>query len=136
VSDKNRSPDLSTLRAELIADIEALSDEDLLREAREAGEDILKIAGEVRSSARESAASVLRAGLASAKSAAAARRAGRAPVRPKLEELKRLVRNALTHQPGAALAFREGKAVSDNDWQTLYDDLVSLGAIKSGSHED
>jgi hypothetical protein len=136
MSDKNRSPNLSTLRAELIADIEALSDEELIREAREAGEDIEKVAAEVRSSAREAAASVLRAGLASAKSEAAARRPARAPIRPRLEDLKRLVRNALTQQPGAALAFREGKAVSDNDWQTLFDDLVALGAIRSDPHEN
>ncbi len=136
MSDKKQNTNLASLHAELIADIESLSDEDLLREAKESGEDVQKIADATRSCAREAAAAVLRTGLSRAASAPETRRLTLPRIRPALEQLKSIVTDALRGQPDAALAFRDGKSWSDTDWQTLYDDLVLLGVITPNADED
>ena len=136
MSNKSQFSELATLKAEMIADIEALSDADLLREAQDSGEDAEKLANEVRAGAREAVATVLRAGLAQAKAASVTPRDAPSGIRPALEQLKTIVKDALKQQPDAALAFRDGKMLSDNDWQTLYDDLVLLGAIKPDADAD
>lgn len=136
MSDKKQSTILASLHAELIADIESDSDEGLLREAKESGEDVQKVADAMRSCAREAAAAVLRVALSKAKAAPETRRITLPRIRPALEQLKSIVTDALRRQPDAALAFRDGKSLSDTDWQTLYDDLVLLGVITPSADED
>ncbi len=77
MSNKTQFSDLAALHTELLADIEALSDADLLREAHDSGEDAEKLANEVRAGAREAVATVLRAGLAQANAASVTPRAVR-----------------------------------------------------------
>lgn len=43
--------------------------------------------------------------------------------------MKALVQQAFQADSALGLAFRDGKRQSDGDWETLYDDLVSLGKI-------
>lgn len=49
--------------------------------------------------------------------------------RPSFEALKDLVQQVFARQPDLKLAFREGKKQSEQDWTSLYDDLVDMGAI-------
>jgi hypothetical protein len=49
--------------------------------------------------------------------------------RPRIERMKALIRAAFANEPQLAAAFREGKAQTDADVQSLYDDLVAMGKI-------
>jgi hypothetical protein len=50
-------------------------------------------------------------------------------IRPGIDRVKALVQQAFQTDSALGLAFRDGKRQSDGDWETLYDDLVSLGKI-------
>ncbi len=135
MTDKKHNGSLATIRAELIADIESASDEALLQELSEDGETAKSIAERTRLCAREAAAAVLRDSLAQAKAAKRNKARGLAHARPALEQLKCLVREVLATRPDAAVAFRDGKSLSDTDWQTLYDDMVELGLVSRDADE-
>jgi hypothetical protein len=51
---------------------------------------------------------------------------------PKLPiaQLKELVQRTFQSDPLLGMAFRGGKSQTDEDWVSLYEDLVALGAIK------
>lgn len=51
--------------------------------------------------------------------------------RPAIYRIKTLVQELFANDRSLGLAFREGKRQSDADWQSLYDDLVAMGAIKA-----
>lgn len=51
------------------------------------------------------------------------------PRRPPIGRMKALVRAAFEREPQLAAAFREGRAQTDADVQSLYDDLVAMGKI-------
>ena len=55
----------------------------------------------------------------------------RITVRRPLEEIKRLVKDCFeTHkQDKLGLAFREGDTQTDEDWVSLYEDLVRMGKL-------
>ena len=52
-----------------------------------------------------------------------------------MEQIKQIVENLFQTDPSLGLAFRSGKKQTDADWQSLYDDLVIMGAIKPEDHE-
>ncbi|MDP3223804.1 MAG: hypothetical protein Q8M96_11785, partial [Rubrivivax sp.] len=50
--------------------------------------------------------------------------------RPPLERIKEAIREVFAREPDLRVAFRDGKQQSQSDWESLYDDLVGLGALK------
>lgn len=118
------------LRHLAVEDLMAQSDAQLRQEAAEEGEDIDALAAAVRADLRAAAADVLRQRMANAKQLMKSTvRPIKVAKYPVLETLKLRIQSAFESQPELGLAFREGKKQSEADWQSLYDDLVELGAI-------
>lgn len=118
------------LRQLAMEDLMAQSDAQLREEAEEDGEDIEELAGAVRAELRTTAANVLRQRLVDAKLRMnKSSNYIKATKYPTLETLKLRIQSAFDSQPALGLAFREGKKQSEADWQSLYDDLIELGAI-------
>ena len=130
--------ELAALRAAALEDIMATSDADLRREAIEDGEDVALVALHVKSTMRNAAAAALRRRMAVARARADAAPAQRTQVtpRPAIERLKQLVQQAFANDRSLGLAFRDGKQQSDADWESLYDDLASLGKIRPDTDAD
>ena len=121
--------EIIALRDAAIDDLLSLSDEELRIEAKQDGQDVEAIALNTKRLMREGAASALRLRMSIKPSPAAA--PWRTPIiRPNIERMKQLVERVFASNPSAGLAFRQGKKQSDSDWQTLYDDYVSMGAIE------
>lgn len=125
--------EIAVLRDAALEDLLAMSEAELRREALEDSEDIAAIANDVKSTMREAASAALRLRMVQAKERMCAASSGRPArvVRPTLDRIKHLVQEAFELDRSLGLAFRDGKRQSDADWQTLYDDLMALGAIKS-----
>jgi len=114
------------LRDLALTDVMSTSDEELLGEDKEEGIDSSQTANALRQAMREAAAKTLRA----ARPAAPVHSATRATaVRPSFERLKAMVELVFVREPKLRLAFRDGKRQSEQDWASLYDDLVDMGAI-------
>jgi hypothetical protein len=136
---RHTSKDLS-LQLERVADafaddIDAMSDVEILQEAKEDGIDTAKLNAEFRSSAFSMIAQAKRQRLSQARSALAASEQSRAlktRVRPTIDMIKRRIQDVLTIKPSLAIAFRDGKELSDDDWISLWDDFVEMGAVKDG----
>lgn len=125
-----KAGELAALRRLALADVERAGEAELREEARDDGADFTELAERIRCSMREAAAGVLREQLARERTLAAEVQ-GRQPkpsTRPSLEDIKRAVSELFTREPKLRLAFRDGKQQSD--WESLYDDLVALGALK------
>lgn len=134
---KTPRENLTSLRSTILEDLAATSDSDLRREAEEDKNDVVANANQLRSSVREAIASSLRARLATARDRAKIS-LERNPryVRPTIDRIKRVVEAAIVREPELALAFRNAKHPSDVDWQTLYDDLLALGALRPEDDAD
>jgi hypothetical protein len=130
--------ELAALRAAALEDLMATPDAALRREAEQDGLDVSSITAGIKAAMREAAANALRQRLVAARqrldTAKAKQAQPRAAVRPAIERLKQLVRETFANDPSLGLAFRDGKRQSDADWESLYDDLVSLGKIEPGDH--
>lgn len=128
--------DIIALRDAALEDLLSASDNDLRLEAQEAGIDLDKLAKEMKLAMREAASKALRQRMQEAKTRVL-------PVsqfikiaqRPNLEKIKEVIQSLFIQDPSIGLAFRDGKRQSDSDWQTLYDDLLALGAIKGTDDE-
>lgn len=129
--------EIVALREAAIEDLLAMSDAELRAEAQEDGENLDAIVSETRNALRDAAAAALRLRMNKTKSYFShALSQQRLPAkRPSLDQIKRLVLQLFDNEPAVGLAFREGKRQSESDWQSLYDDLVSMGAIKDGPDE-
>ncbi len=123
--------EIAALRAAALDDLMATTDAELHQEAFEDGEDLDSIAAQVKFAMRETAAGALRQRMAQAKTrmrpSAAARLAP--AIRPSIDRIKQIVQDLFQSDRSLGLAFRDGKRQSDSDWQSLYDDLVTMGAI-------
>lgn len=123
--------EIAALRAAALDDLMATTDAELHQEALEDGEDLDGIAAQVKVAMRETAAGVLRQRMSQTKtrmpSAAAARPVQ--AIRPSIDRIKQIVQGLFQSDRGLGLAFRDGKRQSESDWQSLYDDLVTMGAI-------
>jgi hypothetical protein len=98
----------------------------------EFAEDALEPAGEARHVA-EVLDTIVSKFMRDRASAAKAVRAATAPAvplqRPTVKRMRALIRAAFDAEPQLAAAFRDGKAHTDADVRSLYDDLVALGKI-------
>ena len=123
--------ELVALRQLALDDLMSMSDDELRQESREEGEDMDVVADSVRHALRETASAMLRERLSTAR-----QRAQQAPTKtpasrvyPAVEHLKRLIQRAFESEQSLGLAFRAGKQQTESDWQSLYDDLIEMGAI-------
>jgi len=138
MNEPNVFDELAALRAAALEDLMAMSDADLRREAVEDGEDVARLAANLKAGLRQAAAASLRKPVVQARQRldALPTRGPVRIVRPAIDRLKELVREAFANDPTLGLAFRDGKRQSDADWESLYDDLVSLGKIQPESDAD
>lgn len=128
--------DIIALRDAALEDLLGASDNDLRLEAQEAGVDLDRLAKEMKLTMREAASKALRQRMQVAKTRVLpASQVIKIAQRPNLEKIKEVIQSLFTQDPSIGLAFRDGKRQSDSDWQTLYDDLIALGAIKGTDDE-
>lgn len=124
---------MTALERLISEDLLAMSDEELLKEAIEEGVDPAAIAFELRSSALARINQAKRERLAAARRGyeASIKESQIAKARPSLDEIKHqiqaLIRGGASN--GLSLAFRKGEAMSDADWESLWDDMVESGLI-------
>lgn len=131
MSTTKTAKEMAALREAALRDLMEVSDAELLAEAIEDGDDVHAISIEYKSAMRNAAASVLRKRLDDAKSRAVPVSSKSKPfLRPTLERAKQLVLEVFQSNRPVGLAFRDGKSQTDTDWLSLYDDLVSMGAIQ------
>jgi hypothetical protein len=124
---RKHAGELAALRRLALEDVLQASETDLREQAQEEGLDFNELAEKIRSSMREAAASVLREQLVKNRAPATTQRP--AANRPPLERIKEAIREVFAREPGLRVAFRDGKQQSQSDWESLYDDLVGLGAL-------
>jgi hypothetical protein len=114
-------------------DLLAMSDEELLKEAIEEGIDPAAKASALRSSALAKINQAKREKLAEARRGyeASLRESPTTMARPSLNEIKRQIQDLIRGgaSNGLSLAFRKGEAMSDADWESLWDDMVESGLI-------
>jgi hypothetical protein len=124
---------IAAIRAAALESLLATTDAELRQEAREDGENLDAMAIQMKTSMRNAAASALRERMAKSKSQSRLKLSTRPPsiARPAIDRIKELVQDLFARDQSLGLAFRSGKRQSDADWQSLYDDLVAIGAIKS-----
>lgn len=129
--------EMAILRDVALEDLMATSDVQLHQEAIEDGEDLNQLAMQVKITMREAAAMAQRQRLARARERMSSCIGARtiSSIRPPVEALKQIVQKLFQTDPSLGLAFREGKKQTDADWQSLYDDLVSMGVIKPEDYE-
>ena len=123
--------ELAAVRDAALDDLAATTDADLRKEALEDGTDIKALADSLRASMRESAAAALRSRMSNSKIQSREITSVLQPslFRPAVERIKELIRELTQRDPRIGFAFRDGKSQTDEDWQTAYDDLVSMGLI-------
>lgn len=133
MTQSKNSAEITALRTLALKDLNATSDEELRKELIDDGVDIRELSVQVRTKMHEVSAAALRARTALARERMrSAPNPGRLTVaiRPAIERMKQMVQDVFQREPELAVAFRDGKRQSDADIQSLYDDLVSIGAIK------
>jgi hypothetical protein len=129
---------LAAIRAAVQEDLASTSDAELRREALEDGEDVAAMARAMRESMLDAAAATLRCRMAVAKrrvAAVAGRDSALQRAKLSIDNVKRQIQDAFVRNPDLALAFREGDRQSDADWQSLHEDLISVGAIPTDSKD-
>lgn len=129
--------EIAALRDAALEDLAKTTDSELRQEALEGGENLGAIAVHMRSVMRDATAMVHRQRLVQAREQMEAQaRAHVAPViRPTLDQIKLIIQAAFARNPALGLAYRDGNNQPDDDWLSLYDDLVALGEINPGDHE-
>ena len=134
---KNPQVEMAILHNAALEDLMATSDAQLHQEAIEDGEDLNQLAIQVKTTMREAAAMAQRQRLARVKARMSSSIGARAisSIRPPMEALKQIVQKVFQTDPSLGLAFREGKKQTDADWQSLYDDLMSMGVIRPEDYE-
>jgi hypothetical protein len=112
-------------------DLAETTDAQLRQEALEAGEDIEAVAAQVRFAMMNSAAEVSRQRLTQARERMQQNRMVPKPraKRPLVDRIKEIIQGLPGGDRRIAMAFRDGKTQTDEDWESLYDDLVEMGVI-------
>lgn len=117
----------------LAEDVDALTNEELIKEACEDGLNAAEIARDMRSSAMDIVQKAKRNLLAQTRARMEQTRQGapkKAASRPSLDVIKARLNELFSHNPNLAVAFRGGKSQSDSDWISLWENLIELGEIK------
>lgn len=132
---------LDRLADVLVEEILNASDQDILAEVKEDGEDPAAIAAEVQTVFENARAKVAKRRLAAAKAGAAASRRRTADVvRLDPAEARRTLERALARDPETAskltLAARKGETLSDEDVRGMLEDLDELGIPLSPPDRD
>lgn len=130
---KNSRAKIGRIAKAFEADVDALTDEEIMAEAREDGIDTAKLARDFRLSAMTLLADAKRQRLTQARQRLADAeniRRDRSALRPSLEIIKKRIQDVLAINPSLAVAFRDGKSISEDDWLSLWDDFIETGAIK------
>ncbi len=129
--------EIAALRDAALEDLAKTTDSELRKEALECGDDVGQIAAHMRSVMRNAAASVNRQRLAIAREQMEVRSQNRPSplIRPAIDRIKQIVQAAFATDPALGVAYREGKVTSTEDWYSLYDDLIKIGAIQPDDHE-
>ncbi len=129
--------EIAALREAAMEDLAKTTDSELRKEALECGEDVGRIAVHTRSVMRNAVASFNRQRLAVAREQMEAKLHSRPGpfVRPTIDRIKQIVQAAFATDPALGVAYREGKVTSTDDWYSLYDDLIKIGAIQPDDHE-
>jgi ribosomal protein L17 len=142
MSDPKSRDDLARMRAierAMAEDILAMTDEEILAEAKSEGVDTAAKAQELRASALAVVNTAKRRRLEDARARLEGEAKGFKPPakRPLIDEIKRRFQAILKGggANGLAIAFRNGQQQSDDDWETLWDDLVELGLAKPDEHD-
>ncbi|MFJ7565545.1 hypothetical protein ACIQW9_01110 [Herminiimonas sp. NPDC097707] len=135
MSAKNK--EIQALRDAALEDLLVISDEELRLEAKDAGEDLDKLANEMKAAMREAAAGALRQRMQQAKvrTLPTAKPVNSLRKDINIEFIKAAIQSLFAQDPRIGLAFRDGKKQTDSDWLSLYDDLIALGAIKPSDDE-
>jgi len=138
--DKNVAGKRMAALAEAITDdLSVVPDEQILAESAEDGIDPAAAAARMRSSALAKLREAKRARLKRARETyqRAVKRAAPA-IRPSLEEMRRRTMELIRGGAGGslALAFRNGKELTDADLESLWDDFQELGLLDDGKPND
>ena len=115
------------------ADLSQTSDDEIRSEIAQSGKDPDALADEIANRLDNIIAEFMRQQVAASKATTKASSATAPRIRPAIEKIKRLVQSAFAQEPKLAAAFREGTKQTDNDWITLFDDLVDMGKIRTGA---
>jgi hypothetical protein len=126
----NTSKEIASLRDAALDDLMVTSDAELIQETVEDGCDAEAIAAEMKASMREAAAASLRQRMQRTQVKVHAVIVTIQKNRPALDQIKQIVQDLFGRDKSLGLAFRDGKRQTDSDWQSLYDDLLAMGAIK------
>jgi hypothetical protein len=127
--DKDREA-LQRLDKALIEDILTMSDDEILAEVREAGDDPEAVAAEARALFEKTVVATQKARLTAAKAAAAADRARSAPDLPSdPTEARRLLERVLATHQDLSTAARKGRnaTLSDEEVFGLLQDIRDIG---------
>lgn len=137
IGKKNAREALRRLADELVQDILAASDQELLAEAAEDNEDPEKIAADMRRLFEEAENDVGKAQMAAARAAVDADQRRSAKIL-KLDpaEARRRLALALENNPDTTLAARKGDDLSDDDVRAILEDLEELGIFPRSDDED
>lgn len=119
---------LKQLRDQAVQDALEISAAEMAQEDAEDSVDGVKAAEDLRASMREVAARFQR-NAAPKRSPNYIPVSERARAKPAIDRLKAVVQSVFAREPELGLAFRDGKKQTDGDWESLYDDLVDMGAI-------
>jgi hypothetical protein len=111
------------------ADLSQTSDDEIRSEIAQSGKDPDALADEIANRLDSITAEFMRQQVAAAKATRKATSMTAPRIRPAIDKIKRLVHGAFAQEPKLAAAFREGTKQTDNDWITLFDDLVDMGKI-------
>ncbi|MDM0001199.1 hypothetical protein QTI24_21510 [Variovorax sp. J22P240] len=120
---------LSAIQALMIKDLEETSDDQLRTELLEDGQDPEILDREIAESLDSVVAEFLRDRVAATKAVKKAVQTPTTPNRPVLSKIKEVVQRAFETEPSLSTAYRKGSKQSDNDWVSIYDDLLLLGKI-------
>jgi|SRR5580692_3863704 hypothetical protein len=124
---------ISALSVAMADDVLSLSEEELVQELREDKIDPADSASPLRCHALEQIAVFRRKRLQDASLALRAQ-VDRAKVLPPQASIvhRRIsaMRALFLAKPGLSMAFREGRAQSDSDWMSVWDNLLELGLVR------
>jgi ribosomal protein L29 len=124
---------MSALSVAMADDVLSLSEEELCQELREDKIDLAQTGAQLRCQALEQIAEFRRQRLQDA-SHALGSRMDRAKVVPPETAIVRqritAMRALFLAKPGLSMAFREGRAQSDSDWMSVWDNLLELGLVR------